>query len=79
MAITLYISAPAAPLTPWQRSERFATLRAIQRQAADLREELAFMLRYPLTYDTDDIRAGREALAQCEHLCLWLRDTVRPA
>jgi hypothetical protein len=83
----LYIPAPAAPLTPWQRSERFATMRDAQRQAWERREEADYMasVRPSITspvlreFSAEDISTLRAEAAQWEHLAAWLSASVRTA
>ncbi|MER7688727.1 hypothetical protein [Streptomyces sp. NPDC097610] len=78
--ITLHLRAPAAPLTDWQRRERFATMRKAQRQAAALRDEAAFMRRYRTAYNNrpEDIRQVDDEAAMWEDLARWLGKSVRP-
>jgi hypothetical protein len=79
--------APAAPLTPWQRSERFATMRDAQRQAWERREEADYMasVRPSITspvlreFSAEDISTLRAEAAQWEHLAAWLSASVRTA
>jgi hypothetical protein len=71
--------ATVAPLTEWQRSERFATMRDAQRTAWDLREWADFMAAYPREYDADEVTAVKVDAAQYEHLAAWLGRSVRTA
>lgn len=77
--ITLFVANAPAPLTTWQRRDRFATMRSAQRTAADLRGEAEFMARLPRTYDRDDVNAANQEAAQWEDLALWLGRSVRGA
>jgi hypothetical protein len=85
--VTLFVPAPVAPLTTWQRSERFATMRDAQRQAWERREEADYMasVRPTITspvlreFSAEDIRALRTEAAQWEHLAAWLSESVRTA
>ncbi|QKZ20386.1 hypothetical protein [Streptomyces chartreusis] len=77
--ITLYVPRPDAPLTAWQRSERFATMRAAQRDAAALREEAAIMRRYRTEFHgIEDPQEAYDSAAMWEHLAQWLGKSVRP-
>jgi hypothetical protein len=77
--VTLHVPAPSAPLTTWQRSERFATMRDAQRTAWDLREEAAYMASLPKVYDAEEVHTVKVDAAQWEHLAAWLGRSVRPA
>lgn len=68
---------PAAPLTAWQRTERFETMRTAQRRAAGLSEEAEYMANLPRVYDAAEVTSARTDAAQWEHLASWLGESVR--
>jgi hypothetical protein len=75
--VVLYAVRPDAPLTVWQRSDRFDAMRNAQRTAWDLREEAGYMTRFPREYDAAEVTAVKTDAAQYAHLATWLGDSVR--
>lgn len=66
-----------APLTEWQRRERFATMRSAGRKAAGLREEAEYMAHFPREYDAQEVRNAKTEADQWAHLSAWLGQSVR--
>ncbi|QKV90367.1 hypothetical protein HUT19_41205 [Streptomyces sp. NA02950] len=77
--ITLGLTRTDASLSVWQRSERFATMRAAQRKAYNLRGDADHMAGVPAMFGPQEISAVRQEAAQWEHLATWLGQSVRTA
>jgi hypothetical protein len=93
--ITLYPAKPDAPLTPWQRQQRFADMRTAQRRAYALRCEAdAANVADAQLHSTPSRNSARVAdraivadirrectveAQQWEQLALWLARSVHPS